>query len=233
VTKLCTVEWNDVTTAREAIKNGLPRWRERVRQKPWKAHYDLVKECVGTNTYRAFAGIHEPALLFRSWAFTFLQSGRFLEMATCPKRFDATHSCRVEELRNYWQAFAGEALHYGRATKMFNLLVRDACESYLIGSDFEHIMNYIHVPLDECVLKAVRACVQEDLQKANCEELPKPKKLSMGVITTEKQYRTIQNSIRSLAKAVDAPPIVVDFLAWVEPHGSHSEGEAGSNTNDD
>lgn len=212
----CKPPWENIEDARADFRAAYQGWRSRVQSVPCKSFCELARTCVASNTYRAFRNVVKPSRLFRGWAFTFLQSGRFFQLAANPERFDGEHACVVRELCEYWQCVAEKDIQYGRAVKLLNLLVRDACESYLIGDEYERIVNRIHVPLDEYVLTATSPFFQADLERAGCPLREGP--LSMGAVQNEKQYRVIQDSIRSLTKAANAPPIIVDYLAWVRQH---------------
>jgi hypothetical protein len=98
-----------------------------------------------------------------------------------------------------------------------NLTVRYGCESSLINDDdFEHAVKLIHVPLDACVLKAIRNCANtfEDYEVIGTI----PRRPSMSSVRSFEQYQTIQNGIRALADEAEVGPIVVDEVAWMKAH---------------
>jgi hypothetical protein len=48
----------------------------------------------------------------------------------------------------------------------------------------------------------------------------------MSSVSKIEQYQAIQNGIRTLADEADVSPIVVDEVAWVQPHGRLSQAAA-------
>ena len=46
---------------------------------------------------------------------------------------------------------------------------------------------------------------------------------SMSSVTSFEQYQAIQNGIRAIADAAKVSPIVVDEVAWVQPHARLSQ----------
>jgi hypothetical protein len=87
-------EWEDCHTAKEAILGGLEGWRQKVQGWPRKCACEVVRDCAGANTYRAFRRIEKPSRIFRSWGWTFVKSGRLekiAEITAHPQDFDDLH----------------------------------------------------------------------------------------------------------------------------------------------
>lgn len=137
--------------------------------------------------------------------------------------FDKTHKEMVQELLAYWACVGDTAMqHYGQAAKLVNLTVRHGCESSLVNDeDFGRAIKLIHVPLDVCVLKAIRKCAKTFESYEVIGTIPK--RPSMSSVSSFEQYRAIQRGIRSLADEAEVSPIVVDEVAWVKAHASQSQ----------
>lgn len=142
------------------------------------------------------------------------------------EKVDKAHKETVQDLFAYWACVGDtEMQHYGQAAKLVNLTVRHGCESPLVNDDeFERAIKLIHVPLDVCVLKAIRKCAKEfdDYEKIRTI----PKRPSMSSVSSFEQYQAIQKGIRSLADEAEVSPIVVDEVAWVQPHARLSQAAA-------
>ncbi len=144
------------------------------------------------------------------------------------EKFDNTHKEIVQDLFAYWACVGDtEMQHYGQPAKLVNLTVRHGCESSLVNDDeFERAIKLIHVPLDVCVLKAIRKCAKEfdDYEKIGTI----PKRPSISSVSSFEQYQAIQNGIRALADEAEVSPIFVDEVAWVKPHARLSQAVAAN-----
>jgi hypothetical protein len=172
-----------------------------------------------SDTYRAFAKVGKPSHIFRTWGWTLLHSQR-LKPIRNEADFDRLHVKLVEELRACWQCVAEKPISYGPATKLLNLLILHACQCDLDLTNREQLIDYVHVPLDEYVLRAIRQLMwleptfPSSLKKSVMDRAHP----SMGSITEYAEYRFVQTWIRKLAKEAGAPAIILNYLAWELPH---------------
>jgi hypothetical protein len=226
---ISTVEWSDRREAVESLKNAARDWRYRI-TRTRQSELDIcriVEESVASNTFRAFRRVEKPSRLYRGWAYMFLKNG-FHRLIGKENRedFDKAHEEIVHDLLAYWACVGDtEMQHYGQAAKLVNLTVRHGCESSLVNDDeFERAVKLIHVPLDVCVLRAIRKCVKDFDGYEKIGTISK--RPSMSSVSKIEQYQAIQNGIRSLADEAEVTPIVVDEVAWVQPHARLSQAAA-------
>jgi hypothetical protein len=226
---ICTLEWKDRREAVQSLNDAEPEWRDRI-TRTRQSELDIcrvVEESVASNTFRAFRRVEKPSRLYRGWAYMFLKNGCYrLIGEENREKFDNTHKEIVQDLFAYWACVGDtEMQHYGQAAKLVNLTVRHGCESPLVNDDeFERAIKLIHVPLDACVLKAIRKCAKEfdDYEKIGTI----PKRPSMRSVRSFEQYQTIQNGIHALADEAEVSPIVVDEVAWAKAHARRSQAAA-------
>lgn len=211
----CMVEWESESEAIRQLRNGRREWEEHIEtsrrvEPPWKK---IIYECAQGNTFR---GIRKqsspPSKRFRTWAMESDVQSAFesLIRSSDAGAFDFAHDALVNLLVRAWE----EPLSYGQAAKLINLAVRFACESpFVSDSDFERAVKHIHVPLDRCVLLAIRRCIANPPYSIALGSQP-----TMSTVRDLETYRAIQEYIRRLAQEAGVHPILVDFVAWVETH---------------
>ena len=71
------------------------------------------------------------------------------------------------------------------------------------------LINYLHVPLDQYVLVAIRNCISDP-------EIPRT--ATMGFVSGETMYNQIQREIRKLTHKAQVPAIYFDILVWDMRH---------------
>ena len=101
----------------------------------------------------------------------------------------------------------GSKLPFGPSWKLVNLVMK----RLTLELPFRHrkrIMNFLHVPLDRYTLAAVRKLVV----LLHGREIPA--QATMAFITNARDYASIQESIRDLAKRANVPAIAVDYVVW-------------------
>jgi hypothetical protein len=215
-------EWRNRQDAIREIQDGLDGWKDKMASTAWKekCQCDIVRDCAGANTYRAFAKVGKPSHIFRTWAWTLLHSQR-LKPIRNERDFDRLHAKLVEELRTCWQCVAEKAISYGPATKFLNLLILHACQCDAALTNRKQLIDYVHVPLDEYVLRAIRQpmCLEPTFPQSLKTSLMGRAHPSMGSITDYSEYRFVQAWIRKLAEEAGASAIILNYLAWELPHG--------------
>ena len=157
----CTTEWACERDAVALLKAERLNWREqiRLRRESDSAWKEIIDRCAGANTFRGIRNqTSPPSKKFRVWATKPDPQSAFTSLIRSQDQysFDFAHQALVERLTTEWE----ERLRYGQAAKLINLAVRFAFENQFVSeSIFDRNVNYIHVPLDQCVLKAIRRCI--------------------------------------------------------------------------
>ncbi|MBN9519747.1 hypothetical protein J0H58_14695 [bacterium] len=77
------------------------------------------------------------------------------------------------------------------------------------------LIRFLHVPLDEFSLMAVRQCAASGQFGP---PITIPSNPSMGWMASAEQYAQIESLIRQITGAAGVPPICLDLLAWDHAH---------------
>ena len=176
----------------------------------------LVKSSVGANTFRAFHNLREkPSVIFRRWAFEYLD--RTLEKLcriTTQSQYDQFHIATRNDLEKRWRQEGGKPLKLGWATKLTNLLLKEAMKcSDIPDSSRQTLIPLLHVPHDLYCLAAIRESARTGTP---CLKIPAGAK--MGFIKSPTQYQQLQEIMRNIASQAKQPPICIDLLAWNDAH---------------
>jgi hypothetical protein len=175
---------------------------------------EIVKDSVGTNTFRAFGGLRQrPSLTYRTWALMECQSettiGALLG-AESQAEFDRWLADLSERFGRYWEEHAGANMRFGPRRKLPNLLLKELVR--WTGFDDQarqQLIGFLHVPLDSFSLIALRNCV---------DDVRIPKSATMSWVQDASRYDRIQQAISSIAQAAGVPRIYFDNLVWNAAH---------------
>jgi hypothetical protein len=200
--------WENQDEAQKAIKRALHPWRRSRKRWDRRGHCEIVRQSVASNTYRGFPMKGPPSFVFRTWGWLFLKSGR-LGRVTSQESFDNLHKALCLELSDCWKCVATKTLSCGGAVKLIDLLIQLTCKHDHKLKNRKVLLNYIHVPLDKYVLKAIRGC---DVG------VRIPSNPSMGNVKSYKDYMRIQGFIRHLARASGTEPAILNYVAWERTH---------------
>lgn len=213
------IEFSDCNDAVHQLAKAKDSWMTLVGKRRCEAPADwdvVVKRYLGPNTLRGFH--HQtPLINFQHWAGQHFQKDQFASLIGQPDEmsFDRAHSKLVDNLISGWPA----AIKYGQAAKLIDLAVRSGYESSLFDTELlDKAEWFIHVPLDEYVLVAIRSCAKTFSGPDAIRHIPK--RPSMGFVKSYEEYKALQYGIRSVAKKADVPPIVLDHIRtlWKQSH---------------
>jgi hypothetical protein len=110
----------------------------------------------------------------------------------------------------YWHEPAGRELDFGPQHKLINLLLKNVARwTHFPPQVRERLQAFLHVPLDEYSLVAIR---QID------RSLRIPRKPGMSFVKTPDQYQRIQSIMREISREAGVPPIYIDLVAWNSSH---------------
>jgi hypothetical protein len=183
----------------------------------------LIKESIGGNTFRAFQKMpSRPSVFFREWAL-----GKFSEVKTrssllrtaSQSGYDSWLKAFGEDLHASWKATMGEDkdIPYGPRMKLCNLLLKRVVLWDGIPDERRRtLIGFLHVPLDQYTLAAIRNCIAGDIGRELIGKIPK--RATMGFVQDEPMYLGIQQVIRGISKEAEVPPIFLDLLAWDGQH---------------
>lgn len=114
---------------------------------------------------------------------------------------------------NSWQG----AIKYGQAAKMIDLVIIGGYQSRQLDAELlDKARWFVHVPLDEYVLVAIRNCAKTFPGPEAIRNIPSQP--SMGFVTLPEEYKALQSGIRSVAKQAQVPPLVLNFITWTASH---------------
>ena len=167
---------------------------QRDRKPNGKKWDEIVRESVGANTYRGLRG--RPSQIFRSWALQ--QQGTFSRLANVRSQlhFDYGLFRLADDLKQSWPG--KPKLSVGARFKLLNLLAKMHCES-LSPEKWSQLIAFLHVPMDKCVLTAIRGIVRD----TRIGQIPgKP---TMSFVGTEEQYCALQEAFRQLGAEARCP----------------------------
>ena len=147
-----------------------------------------------------------------------------LERIYSQQEYDCWLGEFAERLSVAWELKMGTAntIQYGRKMKLCNLLLRHLTFWTQWTTEMrDRLISFVHVPLDQFVLVAIRNCIHPDDQSRIGRI---PLNATMSFPQNEDIYMRIQRNIRSIADAADVLPIFVDILAWhyTHPNWEHS-----------
>ncbi len=190
-----------------------------------QTHYtlnDVVKESVKSNTYRGITGMpFPPSVFFRTWALEQLTHEDMiptLQRIYSQQEYDSWLSEFAERLSVAWELKMGASntIQYGKKMKLCNLLLRHLISWTQWTTEIrDRLSRFVHVPLDQFVLVAIRNCIDPDDQ-GRIGRIPK--NATMSFPQNEDIYMRIQHNIRSIANAANVPTTFVDILAWHDRH---------------
>lgn len=222
--RLPPVEFSDCDDLVHHLDRAKNRWIDYVDGQRSKASNDwnvLVEHSVRQNTFRAFHG-QTPSKSFHTWTVEHFRKEDFKKLIDQSDEisFDEAHSELVDSLIESWPDcinYGHAAINYGQAAKLTDLAVLAAYQSsQLDTTDLNKAARFIHVPLEEYVLLAIRNCAKTFPGPDAIRKIPP--KPSMGFVRSHRQYMALQCGIRFLAKKADVPPLVLDFITWKESH---------------
>lgn len=183
--------------------------------------YDLVKNSVVGNTFRAFAfSKHhidlKPSGIFRSWTTQYLEHElpSILQLPSFDAMID--HVCvKADALDKAWHESTGGVdavrIGFGRAAKLLGLSLKHLLwHSNLTDRQREHLIPILSVPLDSYTLQGIRLVALE---------LEIPANATMKFIRDAAHYRAVQLRIRELLP-FGSHPIHYEIAAWNLAHRS-------------
>jgi hypothetical protein len=114
--------------------------------------------------FRVFGGIDKPSLIYKNWAFTQTQSGKFesdvLSLNT-QEQFEKFHSALGDSLSDYWKDNAKgdgkeKELTPSHKLKLLDVFIKRACELKLPNAAMnDNLLAFGHIPLDSLVFNAL------------------------------------------------------------------------------
>ncbi|MFC1533646.1 hypothetical protein ACFL7M_09815 [Thermodesulfobacteriota bacterium] len=183
----------------------------------------LIRESIGGNTFRAFQKMPEkPSVFFREWAFDRLSTDKTifsLQNVFSQDEYDEWIKDFAKDLYDSWKGRMGDdkAISYGPRMKLCNLLLKRVILWNKIEERNKNLLiTFLHVPLDQYTLVAIRNCIDSDSERDIIGKIPK--RPTMNLVRNEPMYFEIQNVIRSIANDAGVPPIFLDALAWDKQH---------------
>jgi hypothetical protein len=181
---------------------------------------DVAKESVKSNTYRGITGMpFPPSVFFRTWALEQLAHGDMiptLERIYSQQEYDSWLGEFAERLSIAWESKMGKKIQYGKKMKLCNLLLRHLILWTQLKTEIrDRLSRFVHVPLDQFVLVAIRNCIDPDDQ-GRIKRIPQ--NATMSFPRDKDMYMRIQHNIRSIADEANVPTTFVDILAWHDRH---------------
>jgi hypothetical protein len=172
----------------------------------------LVREGVAGNTFRAFRNLPvKPSITFRTWAEQYVTQTlhQLRNIATGTDYAAYVHDGALA-LCERWRVATGSEIGYGRAAKLFNLVLKKAaCLQSLTAAERARLISFQHIPLDSYTIVGLRVIAPE-------QEIPTT--ATMRFIETPAQYQRLQRRIFDIAAQAEVPPIYYDILAWDMSH---------------
>jgi hypothetical protein len=177
-----------------------------------------IQEAVGPNTWRAFRKSgkkdndeKKPSKVFQKWAEEWL-TGRGkgfakLSRIASSEKYDEWLWKSVCSLQKCWQSTMCAPISIGPAFKLVNLLVKRVARE-LPRRQQKRVFSWLHVPLDKYTLRKVRDIVTLSSKRRI------PANATMAFIECVDDYKSIQETIRELAKNAGVPAIAFDYIAY-------------------
>lgn len=183
----------------------------------------FIKHSIGGNTFRAFHNMPTPPSdFFRDWAFARFSEDQTLSSllsVASQSEYDTWLKGLAGDLYKAWKATMGEdrAISYGPRMKLCNLLLkRVVLWDRIPEGKRKSLIAFLHVPLDQFTLAAIRNCVEADIERDVIGKIPKNP--TMSLVKNEQMYMEIQRIIREISEEAGVPPIFLDLLAWDIQH---------------
>ena len=183
----------------------------------------LIKESIAGNTFRAFQRMpHRPSVFFRDWAFARFSKQETiasLKSISSQREYDEWLYDTARNLFDSWKERMGKErrIAYGPRMKLCNLLLkRLVLWEKIPESRRKVLISFLHVPLDQYTLMAIRNCIESDIERDMIGEIPK--RATMNFVKNTTMYIGLQNIIREISTRAGVPAIFLDLLAWDKQH---------------
>jgi hypothetical protein len=199
-----------------SLIKDLRQWKNKVKQERRRykklAILDLVTQAVTVNTYRGFRG-QKPSKIFRPWACEIFEGpwgGKFQKLST-QRGYDRWLLRVADDLERKWSK-SGKKIGVGQKFKLIDLLAKAICSSSLLPRvDGNRILQFLHAPLDQFVLQALKD-YHHILPPEHKIKLPT--RLGMGTVKSMDEYQRIQDAITWLTDQAKVPRIAFDYAHW-------------------
>jgi hypothetical protein len=173
---------------------------------------EVVYQGVGGNTFRAFRNLPaRPSVVFRQWAEEYVErTSQRLRNSDTAEAYAAYVHDGALALCDLWRVQTQSEMGYGRAAKLFNLVLKKAaCLQALTPVERTRLISLQHIPLDSYTIVGLRAIAPE---------LQIPRSATMKFVENPQQYQQLQQRIFEIAALAQVPPIYYDILAWDMGH---------------
>lgn len=173
---------------------------------------DIVTKSVDGKTFRAFRNMpHRPSVVFRGWSEKYIKlTIDTLQHINNTEAFSEYVHKASKELCNHWRIIQRSEMGYGRAAKLFNLVLKKLACYEKINNEYRAIfIGLLNVPLDRYTIVGLKD-IEPSLRISKNE--------TMHFITNRDEYIKMQNIISVIAKKAGVPAIYYDILAWDMAH---------------
>lgn len=169
---------------------------------------------VDSSTVRALStgatGDSGPLAIYEDWAAE--QLGNLVQDKESWKQlltfhgFEHWHATLTSSLVAHWQTKSGKELSIAHRYKLVDLFTRWIRVRAPAGSVLrEAILRCAHIPLDKKSIATISAMFSDIALSPT---------FSMGLVRSEKGYRTYQRLARIIAEEVGGSPVLLDVFAW-------------------
>ena len=180
---------------------------------------ELIRCSVGGNTFRSFQKLAQPpSQIFRSWARSQLTFGMMQELGRIEDQvgYDSFVNFHSEHLTRHWLVEGRKPLRFGSGRKLIDLLFKRVVRCTEVSEESrQRLIRFLHVPLDEYSLTAVRQCAASNEFGLS---FAIPRTVSMGWVDSVERYSRVQQLMRQVATVAGVAPICLDLLAWDHAH---------------
>ncbi len=201
-----------------ADERSLARFFERRYQKL----RPIVRDSVGSNTFRAFAHmLQPPAQVFYSWANQRLSDDGVIRQITdlrSEEEYDRWLKDFSNDFSATWDQRMGpeKRMTYGPGRKLPNLLMKHVVLwSRLDDVQRSRLIRFLHIPFDKYSLSILRNCIPNRFRPVVGRIR---KDVTMKFVGSEAKYNALMVLSREIAEEADIPPIYLDVLAWNQSH---------------
>jgi hypothetical protein len=160
----------------------------------------------------------KPSVIFRDWAFSRLSPDDLDRLQAVERQdaFDEILDNLRLDLTAYWRDEGGQPLQFGASRKLTDLLMKAVARWTGLPAEVrQRLVHFLHVPLDQFVLAAIRNCVGAP---HSGHPLRIPRNATMRFVDNQELYDRIQAVMREVADEATVPPICIDLLAWNLAH---------------